>query len=509
VTAINKFSPSTGDFSGTDSNGPIEGTITGAKFFLRTVPANGYQFKINGTFGMYGKYECWSGYLVAQNGSGPWIGSLDPNATSTTLTRCGGGNFTTAAVVNTRVSSIASSLVTPSKAFASVKSDVVDATITIGMALFLTFPSNLFNSTFQENYADIVAWWEKWTALLFPVGLRRTLKDGVGKVKSTVVRALGLSGRSAGKKLEREKATFVAVMLVGTLFGTLLDPSFGPNFRTVLSFVAILVAMVAGVALSGFVTGSYHRARKHGKVPYKFEALPVGLLIAAVCVFISRVTGFSPGYLYGVICGVTFTRELGAREEGHVIALGAWVRVVLAIVAWLAWAALTDNATKPGSFFGIVLVDDFLASLFVSGLVSTVISLFPLRFLPGHKLQAWHKGAWAATFGISLFVLVQVLLRPHSTSKGPSHAPLVTTILLFVLFALGSVVFREHYARKRRREEALAKVGGAGPGSLGLHGEGAMVHVSGTNAEDGVPTVEVASAPVGTSAADGNEGPPV
>jgi len=31
-----------------------------------------------------------------------------------------------------------------------------------------------------------------------------------------------------------------------------------------------------------------------------------------------------------------------------------------------------------------------------------------------------------------LFVLVQVLLRPHSTSKGPSHAPLVTTILLFV-----------------------------------------------------------------------------
>jgi len=87
--------------------------------------------------------------------------------------------------------------------------------------------------------------------------------------------------------------------------------------------------------------------------------------------------------------------------------------------------------------------------------VGTVITLFPLRFLPGHKLQAWHKGAWTLTFGVSLFVLVQVLLRPHSTSSGPSHAPLVTTVLLFVAFGVGSLAFREHFARKRRLERAL------------------------------------------------------
>jgi hypothetical protein len=116
---------------------------------------------------------------------------------------------------------------------------------------------------------------------------------------------------------------------------------------------------------------------------------------------------------------------------------------------------LNFRATKPGSFFGTVLVDDFLASLFVSSLVGTVISLFPLRFLPGHKLRAWHKGAWAVTFGVSLFVLVQVLLRPHSTSSGPLDAPLVTTVLLFVLFGVGSLAFRDHFARKHRLERAL------------------------------------------------------
>jgi hypothetical protein len=451
TTIITKFSPSTGAFSGTDSDGPIEGTVTGSTFFFRTVPANPYQYKLNGTIGMFGKYECWSGFAIAQNGSGPWIGTQDPNATLATLKRCTPGNWPTAS----EASSIATSIVSPSKAFASVKSDVVDAAITLGMALFLTFPSNLFNSTFQENYADIVAWWEKWTALLFPVGLRRALRNGLRKVGSVALAVMHLSGRSGEKKLEREQVTFGSALLAGALLGALLDPGFGLNFRSVLSFVAILIAMVSGVALSGFVTGAYHRATKHGNVPAKLEALPFGLLIAAMCVFISRVTGFEPGYLYGIICGVTFTRKLGPSEEGHVVALGSWVRVVLAIVAWFAWAAITNDATKPGSFFGTVLVDDFLASLFVSSLVGTVISLFPLRFLPGHKLQAWHKGAWAVTFGVSLFVLVQVLLRPHSTSSGPSHAPLVTTVLLFVLFGVGSLAFREHFARKRRLERDL------------------------------------------------------
>jgi hypothetical protein len=472
TTTITEFSPSTGAFSGTDTDGPIEGTVTGSKLFFRTVPANSYQYKLNGTIGMFGKYECWSGFAVAQNGSGTWIGSQDPDATLATLKRCTPGNWPALS----DASSIATSIVSPSKAFASVRSDVVDAAITLGLALFLTFPSNVFNSTFEENYADIAAWWGKWTALLFPVGLRRALGKGLRKLKNSALAAVHLSGRSGDKKLEREQVTFLSVLVVGAFLGSLLDPGFGLNFRSVLSFVAILIAMVSGVALSGFVTGAYHRAKKHGKVPVRLEALPFGLVIAAMCVFISRVTGFEPGYLYGIICGISFTRRLGPSEEGHVVALGAWVRVALAILAWLAWAAITNDATKPGTFFGTVLVDDFLASLFVSSLVGTVISLFPLRFLPGHKLQAWHKGAWAVTFGISLFVLVQVLLRPHSTSSGPSHAPLVTTVLLFVLFAGGSLAFREHFARKHRVERALAvKVSISELGGTGISEPGGVV----------------------------------
>jgi hypothetical protein len=62
---------------------------------------------------------------------------------------------------------------------------------------------------------------------------------------------------------------------------------------------------------------------------------------------------------------------------------------------------------------------------------------------------------------VTLFVMVQVLLRPYSGPGGRSHSPLVTTIVLFIVFAGGSWVFHEHFARKERRL-AAARASGTG-----------------------------------------------
>ena len=370
------------------------------------------------------------------------------------------------AAANSEVSSIGAALASPSKAFRPLSSDVIDALITVLLALFLTFPANVFNSTFEENYVDIVAWWEKWTGLVLPLDMRRAVVADCRKAKALVLSRLDRAGRSKRKRrLQREQVNFTAVLLIGSLFAALLGPDFGLNFRTVLSYVAIVVAILAGVIVSGLITRGYHRARGRRRAPYKLEALPVGLAIAGVCVVISRASGFAPGYLYGVVCGVTFSHELARHEEGHVIALDSLARIGVCLLAWLAWAGVTHDAAKPGSFFGIVLIDDFAASLFVLLLVSTVISLFPLKGFPGYKLKAWHNGAWATTFGISLFILVQVLLRPNATEMGPSHAPLITTIVLFALFAGGSLWFRQHFVDKRRRQaDAAATIALITPG---------------------------------------------
>ena len=84
------------------------------------------------------------------------------------------------------------------------------------------------------------------------------------------------------------------------------------------------------------VTAAYHR-KHHNKAPRKLHAIPSGLAIGAGCVLFSRLTGFQPGYLYGVVAGVLFTRELTRRERGHIAALCTLTLLVLGILAWFAW----------------------------------------------------------------------------------------------------------------------------------------------------------------------------
>jgi len=59
--------------------------------------------------------------------------------------------------VNPDESSIASALSTPGDAFSSLSGSLINAAITIGIILFITFPSQLFNHTFEENYDEIRA----------------------------------------------------------------------------------------------------------------------------------------------------------------------------------------------------------------------------------------------------------------------------------------------------------------------------------------------------------------
>lgn len=369
-----------------------------------------------------------------------------------------------------QTSSIARSLLTPREAFSPIGDAIVNAAITVGVVLFITFPANLFNQTFSENYDEIVGWWRKLSLAAFPEKARRRARSlarsALRKVTSLVPGGVKEAPPGAPAPHHRENAAFAAVVAVGALLGTLLDPQFGANLRTLTSWVAIVLAMLAGVSVSGLVTHGYHRARRHGKVPYRLQALPLGLLVAAACVVVSRLTGFEPGYLYGVICGVKFGRDLADHEQGHVVALSTAATLVLAIAAWSAWDVLNPVASKPGAFFGGVVADDFLSSLFVSGLVGTVISLLPLRSLPGHKLQSWHKGVWAAAFGVSLFLLVDAIVRPDSHVAQRSHAPLVTALALSIAFGLGSLAFHQYFARRHKEDEAGQEGGGeAGAGS--------------------------------------------
>src|SRR4029079_2196352 len=108
---------------------------------------------------------------------------------------------------------------------------------------------------------------------------------------------------------------------------------------------AELLGLVLSLLVVGFVftiPELVHMRRRY-RDRAALKILPIGLVVAALCVFASRVLHFQPGYLYGGIVGVAFARKLAADEDGRMEAESTIAMLVTAIVAWLAWALVQGS----------------------------------------------------------------------------------------------------------------------------------------------------------------------
>ena len=351
-------------------------------------------------------------------------------------------------------------LPTPAEAFSSPGRILASAAISIAALLFITFPANLFNKTFEENYDVIAAWWEP-RLRRFRRKPSSTKADAEGPgADDTPAAADGAAASpataTATATAKDDRVKFWLVVIAGAIFGGLLNPKFGANSASVNSFVATLLSVILGTAV-GTAVGFLYRRRKKYDVTRHFEALPAGLAIAALCVVLSRISNFQPGYLYGVVCGVAFAGTLAKNESGHLVALGHLATIAVAVVAWFVWVPVNHSALHHPGVFPLVILDDLLASLFVGGLVGSVINLIPVRFMPGHTLASWHRGAWMAVFGVAAFGMTEIVLFP-SRHNHAGHAPIVTIIVLFVVFGGGSLAFRQYFSRRARKLEPAKSV---------------------------------------------------
>jgi len=352
------------------------------------------------------------------------------------------------------VSSLASSLNTPWKAFRSPQLAAANLAITIPLVLLVTFPSSIFNHTFQDNYEEIRELTERRLRWL------RRLRDRFER------------------KADRRAAgwLFAGTLLVGALLDALLSPNFGLNGTSIVSYIATALALCLSVAIVPLVSYLYRR-RRGRDASWQPQAIPLGLAVAGACVLVSRLTGFQPGYFYGLVCGVVFATQLRRNEQGHVAALAALTYLAVGVLAWFIWAAIHGPAQFPGAAPPLILLDDLLASVFVGALVGNVLALLPLEFTQGGMVAAWHKGAWAAVFGVALFGVIHVFLHPEPGAVHVGSAPLVTAIVLFVVFGAASLGLHRYFRWEQRPTKAL--LSGASrdpapppPGSSDVAGEG-------------------------------------
>jgi hypothetical protein len=202
----------------------------------------------------------------------------------------------------------------------------------------------------------------------------------------------------------------VLAVLDAALISSFLSPDFGPNVASVPTFLGFVLGL-AIVLVAFELPPIVMRWRTNGEVG-RLRVLPWTLAVAAAFVLVSRIFELQPGYLYGLVLGVTFSRSVSPAIEARETVVGTVATLLLAIAAWLV---LEDvRASAPADDAIATVVQTATAAIVVSGLEAVAFGMLPVRFMPGQAVYAWSRSAWAVLFGVGMFAFVQILVGPTS-----------------------------------------------------------------------------------------------
>ena len=295
--------------------------------------------------------------------------------------------------------------------------------------LLAAFPAQLFNKTYEENEEEINGWFARGGAAV----------AGAGAVLS----------RFWNKRI----GIFTFVILSALLYG-FLSPSFGLNANSIATLIGILLGIFIVVLAFELPLARAHRTllREPGRV----RVIPMTIVVALICVVASRFTDFQPGYLYGLVAGYVFARELSLRDEARAhVWTGVWM-LGISITAWLAMPLINQSLSNQPLLD--VLLSSAAATIFVAGLEGLLFELIPLRFLRGERVFAWRRSVWAVLFLVAAFLFAWIMLQPSAGYLGSTRtSPLIPAVILFCTFGVVSVAFWAYFRfRPQSKEPAEA-----------------------------------------------------
>ena len=284
------------------------------------------------------------------------------------------------------------------------------------LVILLPFPAELFNSTLAANYDEVCGWF--------------------GAVRRFVGR---------GSSRPRVVVGFGVLVLVSAGLNAFLDPSFGWKRASLALFVG-LAASIAAVSVVSSVPQRLYMWRRYQETPF-VRLYPAGLVVAAACVMVSRLVGYEPGYLYGLIAGWAFARACSDAESGRLTVVTTLWMFAIAGAAWFLWLPVKDSVDRGGAGLVVLVIDAALAALFAAGVGGTLFGLLPIRFLAGETLFRWSRPAWGALFGFGAFTFFHTLV---SSEVETSMGTVVTSLVLFLAFGALSVAFWSYFRFRRR-----------------------------------------------------------
>ena len=238
--------------------------------------------------------------------------------------------------------SILSSLPTPAETLAPSQIALA-AAITVVLVILMALPTHLLNTAIDSGTDRLAA-------------LRRRLRGAEEQFETAPRRLRGLVPASLG-------------VLAAALISCFIDPSFGFDLASVRMLASVILSFALEIALGWALVIWIVRRTTPGATP-GFRFAPLTLLIVVATVVFTRVTGFEPGIVFGLVAGVTFGAALAVAEKARVALVGLGYGFALAVIAWIAYA-LTDPS--------ILFLRESLSALAIAGIAALPIGLIPLR----------------------------------------------------------------------------------------------------------------------------------
>ncbi|HLA82770.1 MAG TPA: FGLLP motif-containing membrane protein, partial [Thermoleophilia bacterium] len=327
-------------------------------------------------------------------------------------------------------------------------------------AAIFGFTSTLFNNTVKTKNAEIVRTLEPLTRRLTGVGKKVGGLLGVlrGKVKAVISRPAPFRRLSSGvPRMSRRRLEPVAIIIIAGLIYGLLDPGFGFSTYGLIIFVSLALSVAV-------VTYSYEGVQaltccRRYRAPAAVKLFPIAIGIAIVCVILSRLTGFRPGYLYGFVGGMAFlgAQQVDDRKKARLVLIASGCLFAVSLAAWLLALPVT-NAVEAGSSWLKVLQGVCVAT-FVAGLEGLLFGLVPLNFMDGGTLFRWNKWVWGGVFGVAVFLFWHVLLNKNS-KYGAAFSQTSAKVVIALLVFWTVVTMGTHWYFRKPRGKTPARPGG-------------------------------------------------
>ena len=233
-----------------------------------------------------------------------------------------------------------------------------------------------------------------------------------------------------------------------SVFAALIEPNFGFNPLTIRLVISLMAAFVIyNVVGWTLVRRGVARLVPGARATVQLKWGSLAILVGAVLV--SRLLGFSPGIVFGVVAGLSFAVAIASTKEVIVVLVGSGFAVAAGLIGWVAYSVIAP-LSQPGNVLAVGTTETFSA-ITIEGIATLPLALLPFANLDGGVIAKWNRWAWAGAYVIAgaLFILV-MLTVPSGVDTDSSD--FVRWVSIFAVFgALAVAVWAIDLGLRRRR----------------------------------------------------------